>query len=255
MGESARESIVAFRDSDGDILEHQLSLTEVHALTRLLFGAALGALIGLERQWRQRMSGGLQTCALVAGGATLYTVITNLVGPGVNPLQIAGQVVTGIGFLAGGVILKEGMNVRGLNTAATIWSTAAVGCLAGLGFFVEAAAGMVAIASLNWFLSPVADALDRRGGKFRRTRYQIEVVCRDEAEAAVNALVVDAADEAGLTLAAKTIDHGAELGTLRFNAQLTGRRQDHGSLQHLVGNMRALPGVISAKASAHEISD
>jgi putative Mg2+ transporter-C (MgtC) family protein len=90
----------------------------------------LGSLIGAERQWRQRMAG-LRTNALVATGAALF-VILGMPTPD-NAMRVAAQVVSGIGFLGAGVIMREGLTVRGLNTAATLWCSAAVGTLSGSG--------------------------------------------------------------------------------------------------------------------------
>ena len=113
---------------------------------RAAIALALGALIGIERQWRQRMAG-LRTNALVALGSALFELFDVLLSgtPGTDPTRIAAYVVSGIGFLGAGVILRDGINVRGINTAATIWCSAAVGVLAGAGFVIEAAmaAGLV----------------------------------------------------------------------------------------------------------------
>jgi putative Mg2+ transporter-C (MgtC) family protein len=96
----------------------------------LLFGAAIGA----ERQWRQRMAG-LRTNALVSSGAAMFVLAARLVGaPNDSVLRVAAQVVSGIGFLGGGLIFREGLSVRGLKTPATLWCSAAVGTLCGVGF-------------------------------------------------------------------------------------------------------------------------
>ena len=103
---------------------------------RLGVGLGCGALIGIERQWQARRAG-LRTNALVATGATLfvlYAVVTN----DSSPTRVASYVVSGVGFLGGGVILREGFNVHGLNTAATLWCSAAVGVLAAGGHFLFA---------------------------------------------------------------------------------------------------------------------
>ena len=127
-------------------------------ILRLFIGAALGFLIGLERELRHRAAG-LQTSALVAAASTLYAAIAPTFG--VNDLRIIANVVTGVGFLAGGVILKDGANVRGLNTAATIWASAAVGSLAGIGLIKEAAAGAGVILILNAGMGPLVDWIDK----------------------------------------------------------------------------------------------
>ncbi|GAA3007084.1 MgtC/SapB family protein [Microbacterium aurantiacum] len=105
----------------------------------LPFGAAiaLGSLIGLERQWRQRTTG-MRTHALVALGAASFVLLSTATDGDASPTRIAAQVVSGIGFLGAGIIFREGANVRGLNTAATLWCSAAVGVLCGAGFFLYA---------------------------------------------------------------------------------------------------------------------
>ncbi len=140
----------------------------VHALafktiiTRLAVGAFLGVLIGFERQWRGRPAG-VQTTGLVATGSALFCVAAPALGESSgDPMRVVAAVVQGVGFLAGGVILKEGLNVTGLNTAATVWSTAAVGALSGVGLLREASVGALTILLLNLVFLPWVDALDRR---------------------------------------------------------------------------------------------
>ena len=96
-------------------------------MTHLLAAMLLGALIGAERQWRQRMAG-LRTNALVATGAAVFILSAMSASPD-SPGRIAAQIVSGIGFLGAGVIMRDGMNVRGLNTAATLWCSAGIGVL------------------------------------------------------------------------------------------------------------------------------
>ncbi|MCS6834237.1 MAG: MgtC/SapB family protein, partial [Flammeovirgaceae bacterium] len=104
---------------------------------RLLIALVLGAAIGFERQWRQK-SAGLRTNTLVSIGSAAFTLISyslTSLEDGVykgDATRIIGQIVTGIGFLGAGVIMKDGMNIQGLNTAATIWCSASVGALAGV---------------------------------------------------------------------------------------------------------------------------
>lgn len=135
-------------------------LTILEFLARLGVAALLGTAIGFERQWRQRATG-LHTCSLVAIGAALFALLDSTIAAGDTTRVVAG-VVTGVGFIAGGVILRSGANISGLNSAATIWATAAVGALAGFGYWREAAAGAIAIVLLNLVLQPLADAIDAR---------------------------------------------------------------------------------------------
>lgn len=106
---------------------------------RLLTAIVAGGIVGWERQ-RSNKSAGLRTNTLVALGACIYVLINvNLSNhDGSDPTRIIGQIVTGIGFLGAGVILHHEANIHGLTTAATVWCSAALGCLAGLGLYLEA---------------------------------------------------------------------------------------------------------------------
>jgi putative Mg2+ transporter-C (MgtC) family protein len=129
----------------------------------LNIGAALamGVAIGFERQWRQHAAG-LRTNALVALGSALFVGLSTLIDREASPTRIAAQVVSGLGFLGGGVILREGFNVRGLNTAATLWCSGAVGSLAGAGFPLEALTGTVLVLLVHLGLRPVVRWIDAR---------------------------------------------------------------------------------------------
>jgi putative Mg2+ transporter-C (MgtC) family protein len=129
----------------------------IRMFSALFFGAA----IGLERQWRQRMTG-LRTNGLVAAGAAMFVMIGGLIAGEGSQGRVAAYVVSGIGFLGGGVILKHGTHIRGLNTAATLWCTASVGMVAGLGRVDLAAIGTVGVLAANLLLRPVGHHMRRR---------------------------------------------------------------------------------------------
>ena len=150
---------------------------------------ALGMAIGLERQLGQHPAG-LRTNTLVSLGAALFVVLARLVTGESSPTRIAGQVVTGIGFLGGGVILREGFNVRGMNTAATLWCTAAIGVLAGSGFVREAGLGAAAIILIHLALRPIVDRLDAftKAKLAVEALYRLRVVCNTSETAAVRDL-------------------------------------------------------------------
>jgi putative Mg2+ transporter-C (MgtC) family protein len=149
-------------------------------------GAALlmGVAIGLERQWG-RHPAGLRTNALVTLGAAVFVSLAGLVVGEGSPTRVAGQVVTGIGFLGGGVILREGLNVRGLNTAATLWCSAAVGTLAGSGFLLAGAIATAAVLLVHVALRPVVRWIEAHAPALIEveTHYRIRVTCRDAQEA------------------------------------------------------------------------
>ena len=115
---------------------------------RLLAAVASGGAVGLERQINK--SAGFRTNTLVAMGASIYVLINViLTQDGGDPTRIIGQIVTGIGFLGAGVILHKGINVQGLTTAATIWCSAALGSLAGLGMYLELLISTLLIILIN----------------------------------------------------------------------------------------------------------
>src|SRR6202163_323507 len=130
---------------------------------RLVGALFFGALVGAERQWRQRMAG-LRTNALVAAGAAMFVMLSAFAAHPDDSFRIAGQVVSGIGFLGAGVILRNGLNITGLNTAATLWCSAAIGTLAGYGMYGSAVTGAVAVIAANICLRPIGKALNRGAG-------------------------------------------------------------------------------------------
>lgn len=119
-------------------------------VVRLLMATIAGGAVGLERETSNK-SAGLRTNTLVAVGACIYVLIAGRVidGSDGDPTRIVGQIVTGIGFLGAGVILHRGTNVRGLTTAATVWCSAALGCLAGFGMYWELAVSTAMVILIN----------------------------------------------------------------------------------------------------------
>src|ERR1700686_4577890 len=129
-------------------------------LVSLLTAFVFGTLIGAERQYRQR-SAGLRTNVLVAVGASAFVDLANRLTGAEGSVRVIAYVVSGIGFLGAGAIMKEGMNVRGLNTAATLWASAAVGCCAGADMVAQAALLTVFVLGGNSLLRPLVKAIDR----------------------------------------------------------------------------------------------
>jgi putative Mg2+ transporter-C (MgtC) family protein len=177
------------------------SLTTLDFLLRLATGVACGALIGIERQWRARMAG-LRTNALVATGATLFVLYSEAVEGTSSPTRVASYVVSGIGFLGGGVILRHGAGVRGLNTAATLWCSAAVGVLAASGKLSFAVLGTLVILAVHLVLRPVGHLLDRApaAGTDPDTsvRATVHLRCGRRAETHIRALLFQALTASGL---------------------------------------------------------
>src|ERR1700742_2790945 len=127
----------------------------------LLTAFVLGGLIGFERQWRQRTAG-LRTNVLVAVGAAAFVDLGLRMGAGDGAVRVISYVVSGIGFLGAGVIMKEGAQVRGMNTAATLWASAAVGAFAGSGQTGAGVLVAVVVLAGNTLLRPVANYINRK---------------------------------------------------------------------------------------------
>lgn len=162
---------------------------------RLFIAIILGVAIGFERQYRQR-SAGLRTNTLVSAGSSLYILLSTALTADselADPSRVAGQIVTGIDFLGAGVIMKDGLTVKGLNTAATIWCSAAVGALAGAGLITEAAVAAVAIVAMHLILRPLGYRLELRPyGKDENVSvsYLFEIRCNAEVENQIRVLLL-----------------------------------------------------------------
>src|SRR5690348_11877594 len=146
------------------IAANTLSLNWDEALLRLALAGVLGGLIGLEREVREREAG-LRTHLLVAVGAALFT-IAGAYGfdsaRAIDPTRVAAQVVTGIGFLGAGAIIRQGFSVRGLTTAATLWVVAAVGLASGAGYYSGAVITTAVVLVALWPLRIAAYRILRR---------------------------------------------------------------------------------------------
>jgi putative Mg2+ transporter-C (MgtC) family protein len=151
-------------------------MTTTEFLGDAALALVLGSLIGLERQVRQHPAG-LRTNALVCLGAALFVAVSRLAGDTNSPTRVASYVVSGVGFLGGGVILREGLHVKGIDTAATLWCSAAVGVLVGMGFPVEAAVGAALILGINVGVRPLVRRVDEWALAGGETTYQVRVVC------------------------------------------------------------------------------
>ena len=139
-------------------------------LNRLLCALIGGVLIGIERQLRKR-NAGLAVNAVVSVGACLFILISESVimaavlsgGPVNNDnLRVLSQVVTGVGFLGAGVIMKDGFTIHGLNSAATVWCSAAVGCMCGYGMWRQSGIAVLVILFINWIVKNIEIYQEKR---------------------------------------------------------------------------------------------
>jgi len=212
-------------------------------IIRLGVALLLGALIGLERQLRHRMAG-TRTNALVATGAAAFTIVGQLLqGDPTNQARVVSYVVSGIGFLGAGVIFKEGANIQGLNTAATVWCSAAVGTLAGMGYPLYSVLTAAAVVLTNATLRPLTYKL-RPELTAQATDYHVEVVCWPKDESSVRALLVHDMERRGLMLKALMEEQIAD-AQVRLNAELTAPRRSDEYVEQLVERL-SLENVVTA---------
>jgi putative Mg2+ transporter-C (MgtC) family protein len=136
---------------------------QIELAARLTAGLVLGAIIGFERELH-RQPAGFRTHSLVALGAALFTIVSayGFSGPAVDPTRIAAQIVSGIGFIGAGTILQHRGNIRGLTTAASLWSVAAIGTAAGAGLIVMAVVGTILILVVLALLDRIEAFVTRR---------------------------------------------------------------------------------------------
>lgn len=221
----------------------------------LMTALLLGAIIGAERQWHQRIAG-LRTNALVSAGAAMFVSISHLVPLNPTSLQVAAQVVSGIGFLGAGVIMREGLSIRGLNTAATLWCSAAVGSLCGLGFVWQAVTGAVAVLGANVLLRPLAKKIDRQPiqGLDVQTEYTLRLVCRSDDEAKIRVLLMHLLHDLPMTLHALSSEDINSTGKVEVRASLISAERRNAMLEDIVQRLSLESGVsaVSWELAAQE---
>ncbi|KYN88676.1 hypothetical protein ATY35_02270 [Vibrio cidicii] len=225
----------------------------------LLLAAALGALVGLERQWHQRMAG-LRTNALVSLGAASFTLMSSMMEGDASPSRVAAQVVSGIGFLGAGVIMKEGANIRGLNTAATLWCSAAVGVMCGTGLWSGAVAVALMILLTNMALRPVVRVINQRPlAQVQQVecwwQYRLEVVCRDEDEAYVRALLLQGISSGALQLQKLESENQANESVTysRVISSVIASQRSDSQIERVIGRLSLEPSVSLASWQVAEV--
>jgi putative Mg2+ transporter-C (MgtC) family protein len=211
-------------------------------LLRVVLAGVLGGAIGMERELRERQAG-LRTHLLVAVGAALFTMVSayawtdwrfsNEEGLVFDPTRIAAQIVTGIGFLGAGAIIRQGLSIRGLTTAATLWVVAAIGMAAGAGYYPAAVITTVLVLVTLWPLRLLAFRISNRLG-------------HDEGR-----LVIELpAGASAASLLGVVEDAGANVRSLAFEDEGETRRVD---MQLRVGSGRTAAALLDALNSAQNV--
>jgi putative Mg2+ transporter-C (MgtC) family protein len=212
---------------------------------RMTAALLLGAVVGLERQWRQRTAG-TRTNALVAAGASAFVMAGLLIeGDPSTRGRIASYVVSGIGFLGAGVIFKDSGNVRGLNTAATIWCSAAIGVLSGLGAPHLSLILAVAVIFTNTVLRPLAY-------RFHPIRpepvpvlisYELNLTCRCSDEVHIRTLLLSTISQSPATLEAIHSESSENSASMRIRAEVNTLGKRNEVLEQIVARLSLEPGI------------
>ncbi|MEI6508671.1 MAG: MgtC/SapB family protein [Bacteroidota bacterium] len=212
---------------------------------RLLLAFVLGAIIGLERQWQHKIAG-LKTNSLVAGGAALFILLSEkITGDSSAAARVAAQIVTGIGFLGAGVIMREGVNISGINTAATIWCSGAIGSIAGMGYWYESTIGAAFVLLAHILLRPLGNKIDKKIVQIENSgfKYLLRIHCSKDTMEELRSVLVNAVKNIS-TLHISSInteDHNMIIAEIK---SLDKRQTD---IEELVGQIGVLKDVKSVK--------
>lgn len=220
--------------------------------TFVSLGAAfiLGGMIGLERQVRQRTAG-LRTNTLVAVGAAAFVDLAQGLSGDEGAVRVVAYVVSGVGFLGAGAIMKEGLNITGINTAATLWGSAAVGACAGADRIGEAFVAALFVLASNTLLRPVADRINRKPMREEASEanYVVHVICRGPVRAEVHDRLIEWLDAQDYP--ARNVEQspfGRE--DVEIRAILYASAVIPEQLDQVMAQLEALPGVTHAFWSA-----
>ena len=207
----------------------------------------MGVAIGVERQLHQHRAG-LRTNALVCVGAALFVSLTRLMDDGNSPTRIASYIVSGVGFLGGGVILRDGLTVKGMNTAATLWCSAAVGTLAGAGFPLHSLIGTLTVLVVHLGLRPVGRQIDLRlkTAVDVETMYQMRVVCQEAQEGVIRTVLLRHINALpGMTVQKISIQDAEQDGMAAVVAEIYSLDHNDRALQDAMSRINIEPSVRS----------
>ncbi|MGU3536378.1 MgtC/SapB family protein [Methylobacterium sp. A54F] len=209
----------------------------------LIVAFVLGTLIGAERQYRQRTAG-LRTNVLVAIGAAAFVDLGMRLTGGDGATRTVAYVISGVGFLGAGVIMKEGMNVRGLNTAATLWCSAAVGAFAGADLPLEAAFVTAAVLAGNTLLRPLSNAINRApiDDSAAEATYEVQVTTGPGAVGPARDLLVERLEAASYPVGAiEVVERGEE--SVEVVATLVSTAVEADELDAVTADLARAPGI------------
>lgn len=193
--------------------------------------------VGLERQWRRRAIG-LRTNVLVCVGAFMFSTLDVIKGGG--ELRTAAQVVTGIGFLGAGVILKDGTNIKGLNTAATLWCNAAIGVLTAFGLLLEAVTGTVLILMSNILLRFLTKKLMNKKEGSKNETYSINIIASYEKDLILRTMITQSIIDGDMIL--NSLNTKQKDDKIEINASVSLNQNSH-EIDYLITRFTMEPDV------------
>ncbi len=223
-------------------------------LLRLLAAFSCGVAIGFERQLRQRTAG-LRTITLVASGACLFVSLGVLSGNSDGVTRIASYVVSGVGFLGGGVIMRDKGAIQGINTAATLWCAAAVGVLCGTGYYVPAIAGTAIVLLTNTVLREVSQMINAApvSNADLVREYLLSVTCREEDEIHIRTAISNSMYATPLSFQRLTSEDLPDApGRLLVTATLKLHPKDQPKLELMASRVSMEKGVSSVSWTAKD---
>ena len=210
----------------------------------------LGSIIGVERQWR-KCAAGLRTNVLVAMGAAIFMSMAEEIGD-TAPERIASYIVSGMSFLGAGVILKDGASIRGLNTAATLWGTAAIGAFCGIGYIVYPFVAALFIVGSHIVLRPLSDKIRQISpinmNEQEEYRYHFTALCNESDENHIRTLFIQyIGNNSSLMLKSISSTDSATPGMIVVDVDMISLSRQDRSMEKVASYLTLEKSIVSVK--------
>lgn len=218
----------------------KLGLCAINIVVALVLEMA----IGIERQFGQHPAG-VRTNALVSLGTALFVTLSTIFTSD-DPTRIAVQIVSGIGFIGGGAILREGITVRGMNTSATPWCSAAIDALVGVGAWNVAVLGTITVVGPHFLFCSLAHAIDNftQGKGEMELLYEVKIVCNRIQEDMIRSLLIEQIRSAKLRLQGLVLQDTPTSDQVEMNVHLYAIQHDDQAMNDLMSRLAAQAEVV-----------
>jgi putative Mg2+ transporter-C (MgtC) family protein len=228
-----------------------MAVTIFEAASHMTLALSCGAFIGMERQVRRRMAG-LRTNALVALGASAFVTFSQSIDVDTSPSRVAAQVVSGIGFLGAGIIFRDGFEVHGLNTAATLWCSAGVGLLSASGDWHLAVLLTGLVVFVNLGLRPLVRLLKRHATSARPQPHgwRVALTTATADEPAIRALILRSLPLAGFLL--QDLSAERREGQVDLSLTVTGEDKTEADMAQLFSRWASEPQILRIETQGLE---